>query len=130
MKHIPTIIIKPIQPENHRYQTCGDYTYDREGDTLTIFVSRMDDWRSELAVAIHEAVESVACIAAEIPLTDIDLFDMEFEKNRPADDLSEPGDSKDAPYFEQHVAATFVEREACARLGLDWVKHEANVNEA
>lgn len=130
MNHIPKIIIKPIQPENHRYPTCGDYIYDAEDDTLTIFVSRMGDWRSELAVAVHEAVEAVACLAADINQMDIDLFDMEYEKKRTADDVSEPGDSHDAPYFTQHVAATFVEREVCARLSLDWKKHEENVNDA
>jgi len=129
MIHIPKIIIKPIQPENHRYPTCGDYIYDREDDTLTIFVSRMEDWRSELAVAIHGVFESVACIAEEIPMSDIDLFDMAFEQNRAESDLSEPGDSKAAPYHKQHVGATFVEREVCSKLDLSWEKHEDNVNE-
>lgn len=130
MNHIPKIIIKPIEPENHRYDTCGDYFYDREDDTLTIYVSRMQDWRSELAVAIHELFESVACLASDVDQTDIDLFDMEYERKRPETDLSEPGDSKEAPYHTQHVGATFVEREACSQSGLPWAKHEENVNDA
>lgn len=130
MTHIPKIIIKPIQPDNHRYSTCGDYFYDREDDTLTIFVSRMEDWRSELAVAVHELFESVACIAEEIPMSDIDLFDMAFEQNREDNDNSEPGDNKAAPYHKQHVGATFVEREVCSKLDLSWEKHESNVNES
>lgn len=131
MNHIPKILIKPIQPENHRYCTVGDYFYDREDDTLTIFVSRMQDWRSELAVAVHELFESVACLAADVDQTDIDLFDMEYERKRPETDLtSEPGDSKDAPYHKQHVSATFVEREVCSQSGLTWEAHEKIVSEA
>jgi len=129
MNHIPKIIVKPIKPENHRYCTCGDYIYDKEDDALTIFVSRMSDWRSELAVAVHEIFESVACIAADVEMTDIDLFDMDFERNRKEGDNSEPGDSPEAPYRSQHVGATFVEQEVCSRLELGWIQHEANVNE-
>ena len=133
MTHIPKIIIKPVFPENQRYSTCGDYIYDREDDTLTIFVSRMADWRSELAVAIHELFESVECLAADIELTDIDEFDMQFERDRSAgkhSETDEPGDDKEAPYHKSHVSATFVEREVCSRTGLNWVQHESNVNEA
>lgn len=130
MNHIPRIIIKPIQPENHRYPTVGDYFYDKDGDTLTIFVSRMQDWRSELAVAIHELFESVASIAADIECSDIDLFDMEYERKRPENDFSEPGADEEAPYHAQHVGATLVEREVCLKLDLSWEKHEGNVNEA
>jgi len=91
MSHIPKIIIKPINPENHRYSTCGDYVYDREDDTLTIFVSRMDDWRSELAVAIHEAFEGVSCIFDDVSLSAVDLFDMEYEREPQAWRLERAG---------------------------------------
>jgi hypothetical protein len=127
MNHIPKIIIKLIQPENQRFSECGDWFYDAEDDALTVFVSRMDDYRSELAVAIHEAVEAVACLADGVDQTDVDAFDKQFYQGN---ETGEAGDSKDAPYFKQHVAATFIERETCARLGLDWNKHEQNVENA
>lgn len=133
MDHIPKIIIKPINAENHRYPTCGDYIYDREDDTLTIFVSRMGDWRSELAVAIHEAFESCACLAADIDLVKIDQFDMQFERDRDAGkhgETEEPGDDKSAPYNKEHWGATYVEKMTCLRLELDWEQHERNVNES
>ena len=133
MDHIPKIIIKPINAENHRYPTCGDYIYDREDDTLTIFVSRMEDWRSELAVAVHELFESCACLNADVDFVTIDQFDCQFERERDAGkhgDADEPGDDKSAPYHTMHVGATFVEREVCSRLNLEWVKHEQNVNES
>lgn len=130
MNHIPKIIIKPVMAENQRYFTVGDYTYDAEDDTLTIFISRMDDWRSEMAVALHEVFEAVACIAADVEMKDVDLFDLNFEANRFPDDLSEPGDNENAPYHKQHTQATAVEKEACLQLGLPWNAHENNVQEA
>jgi hypothetical protein len=130
MNHIPKIIIKPVEPENQRYNTVGDYIYDAEDDTMIIFVSRMSNWRSELAVAIHELFESTKCLADDLDFREIDMFDMTYEKFREPEDLtSEPGDSTSAPYHSQHVAATFVEREACSKLGLAWLEHEKIVNE-
>lgn len=133
MNHIPKIIIKCVEPENQRYATAGDYLYDREDDTLTVFVSRMSNWRSELAVALHEVFEAIHCLADEVEFKDIDRFDFQFECERDAakhGEFDEPGDDKAAPYHRQHVAATFVEREVCAQSGLAWTQHEQNVNDA
>lgn len=128
MTHIPKIIIKTIEQSNQRFFECGDWFYDAEDDTLTVFVSRMADWRSEIAVAVHEAVEACMCLADDIPQTEIDFFDHNFYKTH--DDATlEAGNDKDAPYFKQHVAATFVEREVCSQTGLEWKQHEDNVNE-
>lgn len=129
VNHIPKIVIKTIKPENHRYLTCGDFLYDAEDDTLTIFISRMSDWRSELAVAVHEAFESVTCLASDVKFKDIDLFDMNYEAHRKSGNSCEPGDSPDAPYHSQHVGATWIEKEVCSRLDLPWETHERNVND-
>ena len=127
MDHIPKIIIKTIDPGNQRFGECGDWFYDAEDETLTIFISRMGDWRSELAVTLHEAVESVSCLAEGVDQTDVDAFDKKFYQEHKT---GEAGDDKAAPYFNQHVAATFVEREFCSRTGLSWEAHERNVNGA
>lgn len=116
-------------PENQRYPTCGDYVYDAEDDTLTIFVNRMEDWRSELAVAVHEVFESATCLASDVKFKDIDLFDMNYESQRKPDNNCEPGDSPDAPYHLQHVGATRIEKEVCSCLDLQWDAHERNVND-
>jgi hypothetical protein len=126
MNHIPRITIKLIDPANQRFSECGDWFYDAEDDTLTIFISRMEDWRSELAVAIHELFESVSCIAAGIDQTDVDAFDKTFYQ---LNETGEAGDSRDSPYFEQHKSATFVEQEACSQLKLPWVKHSSNCDD-
>jgi hypothetical protein len=133
MNHIPKIIIKPIDGENQTYPTVGNYTYDAEDKVLRIFVSRMNDWRSEAAVAVHEFIEALACIDKEISMSSIDLFDMQYEKERDEGkhgELEEPGDDKNAPYHRQHIAATFVEQTVCSQLELDWKTHESNVYEA
>lgn len=133
MQHIPKIIIRTIDPNNQRYFTCGDWLYDAEDDVIEIRVSNMPDWRSELAVAIHEAVEAVACVEKEISEVDVTKFDLKFEDERGAGqqtETAEPGDDKRAPYFEQHKAATFVEKEVCGQLSLSWIEHERNVNES
>jgi len=133
MTHVPKILIRFIDGEKQRYATPGDYTYDADADTITIFVSLMDDWRSELAVAVHELVESVACLADDVDFMEIDGFDVQFEKARMSGTVGEedePGDSVDAPYRIQHAAATFVEREVCSQLKLPWVKHEQTVQES
>jgi hypothetical protein len=133
LEHLPTVVIKVIDPENQRYPTCGDYFYEAHTDTLTIWINKMADWRSELAVAIHELLEAVKCQDDGIALTAIDLFDFQFEKERDEGKhtfADEPGDDPRAPYALAHLAATRVEKEVCAQLQLPWEKHEDNVNES
>lgn len=123
MTHIPKIIIKCIDPENQRFGECGDFFYDADADELTIFVNKMEDWKSEVAVACHEFIEACMCLDKGIDQTDIDFFDKKFYKEH---DEGQAGDDKDAPYFVQHAAATFVEQEVCSQLGLPWKTHEQN----
>jgi hypothetical protein len=133
MDHIPKIIIRTINPSNHRYPTCGDWLYDAEDHVLEIRVSLMPDFRSELAVAIHEAVEAVMCLKRDISETDVTAFDLKFEEERGEGkhtETDEPGDDKRAPYFDEHVAATFVEREVCTQSKIAWSEHEKNVYES
>jgi hypothetical protein len=128
MSHIPKIIIKLIGHPNQRMRgEIGDWFYDKEDDTLTIFVSRMDDWRSELGVAVHEAFESAACIAAGIDQTDVDAWDKQFHEQN---SKGEAGDCIGAPYASQHKSATAIERIVCQQLDLDWRKHEGNCENA
>lgn len=133
MDHIPkNIRCHLVDDENQRYMTVGDFLYEAETDTLTVYVSRMENWKSELAVLIHEIFESVSLLDAEVPFHEVDLFDFQFEKDRKAGkhtEYEEPGDSADAPYHRQHVGALFVEKETCAQLNLPWAEHERIVDE-
>jgi hypothetical protein len=133
MEHIPKIVIRPIDAEHQRYPTCGDWMYDADANMIVILVSRMGDYRSELAVAIHEAFEAVQCLAADISEVEVTTFDLKFEAERDEGkhkDTDEPGDDNRAPYQRQHLGATWVEREVCSRSDLSWQQHEQNVNDA
>jgi hypothetical protein len=123
MTHIPKIIIKTIDPANQRFGECGDWFYDADADELTIFINKMADWRSELAVAMHEAIEAVMCLANEVDQTDVDYFDKKFYLEH---DEGEAGNDVKAPYFEQHILATLLEKELCSHIGLLWSDHEKN----
>lgn len=128
MEHIPEIRVKLVDPENQRFSDeCGDWFYEAEGRIITVYISRMSDWRSELAVTIHEIFESCACLAADIDQTDVDFFDKKFYLTH---DDGEAGEDLEAPYHSQHVGATFVEKESCTQSGLSWKEHEKIVDEA
>jgi hypothetical protein len=127
MTHIPKIIIKCIDPENQRFGECGDWFYDADEDILTIFISKMPDWKSELAIAIHEFVEATMCLDKDIDQTDIDYFDKKFSMEH---NEGEAGNDKDAPYHVPHISATFVEQEVCSQLKLPWETHSQNISEA
>lgn len=119
------IIIKSIPHASHRYPTCGDWWYD-EGD-LEIRVSEELPEKSQQLVVLHELAEVFMCAAAGVTQEQVDRFDMTYEENRKEGDDSEPGDHTDAPYFEQHQIATFLERLAAYQMGVSWVDHEASI---
>ena len=91
----------------------------RNGDLL-ISVSKMSDPRYETLVAAHELIEAMLCRQAGISERAVDAFDRHYEAHRKAGDQSEPGDDPRAPYHRQHVAATKIERELAALLGVVW----------
>jgi hypothetical protein len=80
----------------------------------------MSDPRYETLVATHELIEAILCRQAGISERAVDAFDKHYKAHRKDDDMSEPGDSPAAPYHRQHVAATKIERELAALLGVDW----------
>lgn len=112
------IVIETIPHKQQRYDTCGDWTVD--GDTVTIYVSEMGDWRKEMAVAYHELREYLLCKHLGISQESVDSFDIEYEKNRKEGDTSEPGDDPKAPYYIPHQYATHDERNLIADLGVNW----------
>lgn len=121
------VSIEFIPHSLQRYPTCGDYWLDENGD-LQIRVSLMGNVRSLLAVAIHELFESSGVIANQISMEAIDRFDMEFEKSRKPDDLTEPGDTPEAPYGHLHRLSTIVEMLYADAVELNWEEHENAVH--
>jgi hypothetical protein len=117
------ITIETIPHETQRYPTVGDWFYEPNGD-LTIKVSELGDWRYNALVGLHELVEVLKCKYDGVTQEEVDKFDIAYEKTRPEDDDSEPGDSIDAPYRKQHCLATGVERILAAELGVDWKSYD------
>lgn len=112
------VVLQTIPHRDQRYPTVGDWTWDR--DTLTIRVSDLGDWRYEFLVGLHELVEAALCRHRGIPQEAVDAFDMAFEGARPEGDASEPGFASDAPYRQQHTAATGIETLLASLLEVDW----------
>lgn len=119
------IEIKTIPHSQQRYDTVGDWFY--EHNKWCFRISDMDDWRMELAVAVHELVECSLCRFAGITQVEVDDFDMAYEATRDPNNYDEPGDDPRAPYHRQHCVATGVERIVVCMLGLNWKEYEVKV---
>jgi hypothetical protein len=138
------IVIEEISREDHRYPTCGDWFFEEEwirppgtemgpsslwqkGKILRIKVSRLEDFRHTMMVAVHELVEALTCHLDGVTQEQVDKFDMEYEANRKEGDESEPGDDPNAPYKRQHNLATAVERMCSYAWGVDWKDYESKI---
>ena len=111
-----------VPHEFQRYATTGDWQINN--GHLHVSVSEMGDWRMNVLVGIHEAIEAVLCTANGITQQAVDKFDMAFEARRGPLSLDEPGDDDRAPYYRQHQIATGVERTMAAELGVSWNEYE------
>jgi len=120
------IQLRTIPHSEQRYETCGDWENLSDG-SLRISVSDMGNEDYAFLVAIHEAVEVWLCNKRGIADEAVSSFDIAFEKNRPDDDESEPGDHPDAPYRKEHFVATNIERIIAAELGIDWATYNKAV---
>lgn len=101
---------------------------------LRIKVSRLDNWRMEMCIAMHEATEALMCEGAMPPVGQraVDEFDMLFETERKQgkhSDEAEPGDDREAPYYQQHQIATGIERILASCLGVDWNTYADKIEE-
>ena len=112
------IEIKAIDPVSIRYETCGDWRWLPDGALQVLVPNYGNNTRSELLVALHELVEAWLCREAKISEESVTAFDIANL------DLEEPGDSTEAPYHEQHVVATEIEKEMALALRRDWDDHE------
>ena len=95
--------LKSIPHDKQRYETAGDWFHDEDG--VQIRVDEMEDKDEQMAIVLHELVEYYLCRKSGVTDTEASGFD----KKHP--DLSEPGNSEEAPYNQQHLAADKVEKE-------------------
>ncbi len=122
-----SIVIRSIPHSEQRYPTVGDYWLDADG-VLQIRVSEMSNPRFEELVAMHELSEALLVLAHGVSIEDIDKFDMNYEANRSeGDTTSEPGNSPDAPYRNEHIFATEIEGALGVAFGVDWREYEKEI---
>ena len=96
------ITLQSTPHEKQRYETAGDWFHDEDG--VQIKVDEMKDVDEQFAIALHELVEYYFCKKSGVTDTEASGFD----KKHP--DLSEPGNSEQAPYHDEHFAANKVEK--------------------
>lgn len=111
-----------IDHKDQRYDTAGDYWID---DRLWyIRVSDTEDWRHKYLIMIHELIEMALCKHHSIDFESIDDFDMDGEgANHP-----DPGSLASAPYHNEHVLATQIEKRVAKMLGVNWKDYNDALN--
>ena len=115
------IFIKVIDNAAHRPPFSGaDWFFDEKGD-LQVRVSRLSDWRREVTLGIHEAIEAILCKHNGVSQEAVDAFDAEYERTHTSDLNS--GDDSAAPYRREHSFATAVERILAAEMGIVWADY-------
>lgn len=101
--------------------TGADWFWDEQGN-LQVRVSRLNDWRKEFSLAIHEAVEAALCKHNGVSQEAVDVFDREYEKIHWTD--LDAGDDPDAPYRREHCFASACERMLIAEFGVSWKEYD------
>ena len=132
MKGINEIHIKFIDGVQQRYPTCGDYFTSNGIDTITI--TKQDTPEKNLLIAIHEFVEWALITKRGIKESDIDAFDIEWNKKAEAsndwfkDDIApEPGWEPECPYGKEHATAEIIERILAQALDINWIDYDKNL---
>jgi hypothetical protein len=113
LERVHSVHIEIVPHSTQRYDTVGDWFF--RGDQLVIKVSRFEDARATLAIAVHELVEALLCTQVGVTPESVDAFDMGMGA-----DCEDPGMHPSAPYHMQHIYAISVERRLVQTLGLPW----------
>ncbi len=109
------LVMKRIEQKDQRFTTLGYWSWDSPHNrgTLTIEVSKMGDWRHEMAVWGHEIIESFYCKLMGITTEECDEFDAVFEMKYVTGEVSplvEAGDQAECPYHTGHFLGCLWER--------------------
>jgi hypothetical protein len=119
--------INDLPPIPVRSEQAGDWTYDKLTFHLTAVSAELGNRKSEFAILIHEIMEAFLCRESGVSDADVVKFDDQYEderKNGHHKERDEPGDDPRAPYRQEHMAATHVERAVCMALGITWQAHD------
>ena len=124
------INLKIIPQDEHRFTTIGDWWVDEKG-VLQMRISKMADWRYEVAVLFHELIEFFVCKHLGIETKECDEFDLFYETQYEKgliDRSKEAGFDKRCPYQKGHRWGARFERLIIWILGASWKKYLADCN--
>lgn len=112
-KHLKNSIITIVPHETQRYDTAGDYRDINESWT-EFRISEMDNPDYEFLLIVHEFIEEH--LTRRRGITDDIITEWDVNHiNHP-----DPGSIEGCPYHAEHLFATFIEKEVCHKLGIDW----------
>lgn len=123
MKDIKKILIEVIPHKKQRYDTWGDYFYDKRNKRWVIRVSKIKlphkkhEFVYSFLVSIHELVELYLILKNKISEYEITKWDIEHSE------LDDPGNHPKAPYHKEHMIATKVEKYVAKMLNVDYKKY-------
>lgn len=123
---ISSVLIQVIPHKSQKYETAGNWEFI--GSALKVSVSDTGDWKYNMAIAVHELVEAIACKVDGVKEEEVTNFDIQFEQNRAKGNKDEPGDEPSAPYQREHSLASGIERTLAAFLKIPWKEYEKAVN--
>jgi hypothetical protein len=124
------IDLKTISRSKQRYPTVGDYFTKPNGrEHTSVRVSEMGNWRYEFLVGVHELVEWALIRYHGVSEQEVDAWDLKYEAERKAGDLSESGDAVGCPYAREHTFATCVERLVAIALDVNWKEYNKFIEE-
>lgn len=115
------ITIKVVPPSEMRPSVDGVDWYWENGN-LEVRVAPMSDWRREVMLGFHEAIEAVLCQFNGVSQQAVDAFDTEYDKTHSTD--CSAGDDPLAPYHREHTLATAVERMLAYALRVQWGEYD------
>ena len=105
------------------YPDCGDWFTSSDGEPIMLATADTGNDFSNLAVLLHEFIESVWCWKNGISEQSVTEFDRKWFAEHPNSN-EEPGHDKNAPYHIGHVIAERFENEFLTQMGKMWSHHE------
>lgn len=123
MRHLKDQSVKVMKHGEQRYDTAGDWLWLKGIDWYGITKLPLG-WKAEQALLTHEMIEANLCREAGITEEAVSHFDTVTVFEVDPKNANDPGRSKFAPYHEQHMIATKIEKYIIKTLGLDWKQYD------
>jgi hypothetical protein len=120
--NIKSIPLKQLV-ERYGVDSAGDY-WRPLADMVQVRVVDMGNPDYEFLIALHEMIEEWLCFKRKIQERDIQKFDQQFDHDGKT---GEPGDDRNAPYYNEHQFATAIEKLMCNELKIKWCDYDEAV---